>query len=275
MIGQSVGRLDGSSDASFREGDRMRLVSGLFLCASLCFAEAVYPGFGLIAHIADGGGIQMEFTLTNLDDTPSTFGLHYYDDSGNPLSITTNAGTGSVVGGTLAPHASRTIRTTGNSIPGVQGWAGIYTQGNVGASAIFRVSTAPWAGSEVMIPGTAARHNRFSLAFDHTDAAVIGLAMANPLASFIAVTLTFRGEDGNVIVADTFALTSRAHKSIATTSAYPQTVGRRGTIEISTTGTHLSVLALRFGASAISSIEPLVSNKWSDADNGCPGCWDE
>lgn len=252
----------------------MRLISVLFLFASLGFAEAVYPGFGLIAHIADGGGIQMEFTLTNLDDTPSTFRLGYYDDNGNPLSIPTNAGAGSGIGDTLAPHASRTIRTTGNSNPRVQGWAGIYTQGNVGASAIFRVSTAPWAGSEVMVPATAARNNRFSLAFDHTDSAVIGLAIVNPLATYITVTVTFRGEDGNVIVTDTFAVTPRAHKSIATTSAYPQTAGRRGTIEISTTGTHLSVLALRFGASAISSLEPLVSSKWSDVDNGCPGCWD-
>ena len=113
------------------------------------------------------------------------------------------------------------------------------------------------------------------MAFDHTDSAVIGLAIANPQGVYITVTVTFRGEDGNVIVTDTLALTSRAHKSIATTAAYPQTVGRRGTLEISTTGTHLSVLALRFGASAISSIEPLVSSKWSDTDNGCPGCWDE
>src|SRR4029077_17307473 len=117
-----------------------------------------------IPHIADGGGIQMELTLTNLDDTPSTFDLAYYDDNGKHLSIMTNAELGGGVDGTLAPHASRTFRTAGNSIPQVQGWAGIYTKGNVGASAIFRVSTLPWAGSEVMIPGTAARHNRFSLA---------------------------------------------------------------------------------------------------------------
>jgi len=234
----------------------------------------VYSGFSLIPHIADGGGIQMEFTLTNLDDTPSTFALNYYDNNGNSLSLATNGLIGGV-GGTLAPHASRTIRTAGNSIPQVQGWAGIYTQGNVGASAIFRVSAAPWAGSEVMIPATPARNNRFSLALDQSDSAVIGLAIVNPLGTFTTVTLTFRGEDGAFIVADTFNMGSRAHRSIVPASSYPATAGKRGTIDISTTGTHLSVLALRFGASAISSIEPLVSSKWSDLDNGCPGCWDE
>ena len=252
----------------------MRFLPALLLFFPLVHAEAVYSGFSLIPHIADGGGIQMEFTLTNLDDTPSTFSFGYYDDNGNPLLITTNVALSRCAGGALAPHASCTIRTTGNSIPQVQGWAGMYTNGNVGASAILRVSAAPWAGSEVMIPGTAARHNRFSLAFDHTDSAVIGLAIVNPLGNSINVTFTFRGEDGALIVADTFNFGARAHRSIVPSSAYPATVGKRGTMDISTTSTNLSVLALRFGASAISSIEPLVSNKWSDADNGCPGCWD-
>jgi len=252
----------------------MRFLSALLLFVPFVHAEAVYSGFSLIPHIADGGGIQMEFTLTNLDDTPSTFSLNYYDDNGNSLSLATNAGLSGDAGGTLAPHASRTIRTAGNSIPQVQGWAGIYTQGNVGASAIFRVSAAPWAGSEVMIPATPARNNRFSLALDQRDSAVIGLAIVNPLATNITVTVTFRREDGALIVADTFNMGSRAHRSIVPASSYPTTAGKRGTIEISTTGTHLSVLGLRFGASAISSIEPLVSSKWSDMDNGCPGCWD-
>src|SRR5436190_2742609 len=55
------------------KGDlRMRFLPALLLFFPLVHAEAVYSGFSLIPHIADGGGIQMEFTLTNLDDTPST-----------------------------------------------------------------------------------------------------------------------------------------------------------------------------------------------------------
>ena len=269
----------GSSDASFDKEIGMRFLSALLLFYALGYAEVVYPGFGLIAHIADGGGIQMEFTLTNLDDTASTYWLRFYDDNGNPLSLETNAGIRSDFYDTLAPHASRSIRTAGTAIPQAQGWASITAQCyppqcHVGASAIFRVSAAPWTGSEVIIPADPARNNRFSLAFDHTDSAVIGLAMVNPLGSLIAVTVTFRGEDGGVIVTDTFNMGGRNHRAIVTTNSYPATVGKRGTIEISTTGSHLSVLALRFGPSAISSVVRLVSSKWSDLDNGCPGCWD-
>jgi len=218
--------------------------------------------------------MQTEITLTNLDDTASTYTLGFFDDNGNSLSLVTNAGLSVGTSGSLEPHASRTFRTAGNSIPPTQGWASIIASGNVGASATFRVSTAPWTGSEVVVPADPARNNRFSLAFDQTDSAVIGLALTNPLAFFITVTLTFRGEDGSVIATDTFPMLPRAHKAITTTSSYPTTAGKRGTIEISTNGILLSVLALRFGRSAITSIEPLVAHTWSNIDNGCPGCWD-
>ena len=86
----------------------MRLLSVLFLFCSLGYAEVVYPGSGTIAHIADGGGIQMEFTLTNLDDTASNYYLRFYDDNGKPLSLVTSAGTNVEFDGvTRAPHESQ------------------------------------------------------------------------------------------------------------------------------------------------------------------------
>ena len=51
----------------------MRLLSALLVFCSLGYAEVVYPGLGTFAHIADGGGIQMEFVLTNLDDAYSGY----------------------------------------------------------------------------------------------------------------------------------------------------------------------------------------------------------
>lgn len=250
----------------------MRMLLALFLFCSLAYAEVVYPGFSLIPHIVDGGGIQTELTVTNLDDTPSTYTVWFWDDNGNRLSIATSPGNSDYFV-TLAPHASRSFRTAGTASTQTQGWASITSTGNVGASATFRFSVAPWAGSEVVVPADPTRNNRFSLAFDQTDSAVIGLALVNPNGP-ISVTATFRGEDGAVIVTDTFNMGSRTHRAIITTSSYPATAGMRGTIEISTSTSYLSVLALRFGPSAISSVVPLVSHAWSNVDNPCWGCWD-
>jgi len=251
----------------------MRLLTVLFLFCSLGYAEVVYQGFSLIPHIVDGGGIQTELTLTNLDDTPSTYTVWFWDDNGNRLSIATSPGNSDYFV-TLAPHARLSFRTAGTAGTQTQGWASITTTGNVGASAIFRVSVGPWTGSEVVIPADPTRNNRFSLAFDQTDSAVIALALVNPQDDPIAVAMTFRGEDGGVIVTDTFNMGSRTHRAIVTTSSYPATAGKRGTIEISTSSSYLGVLALRFGPSAISYVVPLVSHTWSNIDNPCWGCWD-
>lgn len=245
----------------------MRSLSALFLFCSLGYAEVIFPGSGLIAHIADGGGIQTEITLTNLDDTPSACSVSFYDDNGNPLSLVTNVGTRSVVDETLAPHASSSVRTTGTANTATQGWAFIQSQGTVGGSATFRFSVGQWSGSEAVVPVDTWRNNHFSLAFDHTDSAVMGLAMVNPLLVPIAIILTFRDENGGVIVTDTFNVDAHAHRAMVTTFSYPATVGKRGTIEISTTGSYMSMVALRFGPSAISSVVPLVSNKWAAFDS--------
>jgi len=284
----------------------MKLLSALLVFCSLGYAEVVYPGFGTIAHIADGGGIQMEFVLTNLDDTPSSYFLDFYDDHGNPLSLETSAGTGSDFSGTLAPYASVSISTAGTAANVTQGYAVVSTcTGTVGALAILRFLTGPWKGSEVVVPSDSWAHSRISVAFDNTDSAGTALAIVNGSLGYVsvpnvtcqtctgeipsAVSVTFRGEDGAVIVTDTFNMTAGEHRSFVTASSYPATAGKRGTIEFTATATggsypvfglapagSVSVLALRFTPSAVSAVTPLVSSKWAPVANGNnSACYDE
>ena len=198
----------GSVRCRFNKGIGMRLLSVLFLVCSIGYGEVVYGGFGTIAHIADGAGIQVEFTLTNLDDTSSYYTLRCYDDNGNPFSLGDQVGTNSEFWGTLAPHASLSIRTAGNAATAAQGWATILTNGaNVAVSTTFRFSMGSLAGAEArfrLIPGeiTVSRSLR-----RNTASAVTGLALVNPSSTdLIAVNVTFRGEDGVVLVADAFTL---------------------------------------------------------------------
>jgi hypothetical protein len=142
-------------------------------------------------------------------------------------------------------------------------------------STIFRFSAGPLTGSEAVVPADTWRNNRFSLAFDHTGSAVTGLALVNPsVTDPLTVTVTFRGEDGSVIVTDTFTLGKHAHKSMTATSAYAATVGRRGEIEISTAGSYMNVVAFRVGQSAISFVPSMIASQWAVGNDGCGGCWD-
>jgi len=218
----------------------------------------------------------MTFTISNIGDTTASYQLTFRDNDGRPLTLVTDAGKINTFFEVIfPPHTSRTIHTTGPADTLIQGWATIRYIGSVGVSATFRFSTAPWAGSETTVPVDTWRNNRFSLAFDHTDSGTTGLAITNPfLKDPIAVTMTFRGEDGGVIAADTFNLSSGAHRAILTTSSYPATAGRRGTIDIATASGYMSVLGLHFGPTAVSAITPLVSGQWAAFDNSSVGCWD-
>jgi hypothetical protein len=252
----------------------MRLLLALFLFCSLGYAEVFYGGYGRIAHIADGGGIRTEFEFTNLDNTPCRYALHFLDDNGNPLSLVTDWGTSSSIDGVLAPHQRQSILTAGTAATWTQGWAYVVAGCVVGTSATLRFSTGQWAGSEAVVPSDTWSNNRFALPFDHTNSVVIGLALVNPTNHPIAVTVIFRGEDGGVIITDTFSMGPFSHRAFGTTSSYPVTANQRGTIEISTTASYMSVLALRFSSSTVSSVPLLVSNQWAVPDNSCLVCWD-
>lgn len=249
----------------------MKSIFALLSLSVLSYAEVIMPGGGVIAHIADGGGITMTITVVNLDDTANTWQLILYADSGALLPLATNFGTLSTFGGTLPPHGSLTINTLGAGATAAQGWAGLITSGTVGGSVVFKVNALPWSGSETLIPLDTDHNDRFALIFDHTGTNTTGLAMTNPSrTAAIPVTITFKDQNGAVIATKSFSMPPFTHTTSVATTDFPATNGKVGTVEISTSGV-MSVLGLRFGPTAVSSILPLVSNSWVPAASPSPG----
>jgi hypothetical protein len=227
------------------------------------FAQTVFPFGGTISHLADGGGILTVITLVNLEDGPATYTLRFRDDSGTDLPLATDAGTGSAFSGTLPAHGSRTISTTGTSLLQVQGWAAVETSNVIGGSALYRVLVAPWAGAEATLPIDTGINKRFALSFDQTTGAANGLALANPSPfETLTVFFTIKDQGGNQYVLDSFTMAPYAHRSFVIGTKYPATLGQRGTVEVSTTGFQMSVLALRFSGASITSVLPFVNWLW-------------
>jgi hypothetical protein len=234
------------------------------LLAPGLLADTVAAGGGVFTHVADGAGNQTVITLVNMEDAPASYTLVLYADSGGLLVMATDAGTNSSFTGTLPGHGSRTITTAGVSLTVVQGWALLITSGTIGGSALFRISVAPWIGSEAMVPLDSGTNYRFSLIFDNTGNIANGFAMVNPLSYAVTITLIFKDETGAPFFSDnTITLPPLGHKSFVFSSQYSATVGKRGTVEVSTSGTQMNVLGLRFGTSAISSILPLIGWDWA------------
>jgi len=239
--------------------------------APCLFGEVITAGGGVFTHLADGGGNQTVITLVNMEDTSASYTLVLYNDAGGLLVMATDAGTTSSFAGALPGHGSTTISTAGVSLTTSEGWALLVTSGTIGGSALFRISVAPWIGSEAMVPLDTGSSYRFSLIFDNTGNVANGFAMANPLATAVTISLVFKDETGTPFLTDnTITLPPLGHQSFVFTTQYPSTVGQRGTVEISTSGTQMNVLGLRFGTSAISTILPLVGWDWASGTPAPP-----
>src|SRR5260370_39050151 len=87
-------------------------------------SDLVFPGGGTLAQIIDGGGTNTIFTIANLDATTIPYTLSFYDDNGNPMTLSTTAGPpSSSLSGTLAANASLIIQTNGGGSSVLSGYA--------------------------------------------------------------------------------------------------------------------------------------------------------
>lgn len=104
------------------------VVGGLIFWLPARASDLVYPGGGALAEIVDGGGFQTTITLVNLDSLPAPYTLKFYDDNGNPLTLSTTAGSPSTqLTGTLSSGGSTVIKTNGGASTSTGGWALLQT----------------------------------------------------------------------------------------------------------------------------------------------------
>jgi hypothetical protein len=228
-------------------------------------SDIVYAGGGALAQIVDGGGTKTTITLINLDPTPASYTLYFYDDNGNPLPLVTTANPTAGVAtdtlyGTLAAHGSAIIKTAGSSGLTVAGWALLITNNTVAGSAVFGL---PLNGgfAEASCPLDTGADTEFGLPFDSTTA-VTGVALANSwLSTPLSVSVIVYDMNGNQILTDNITLPGNGHTSFLLTSRYPQLANRQG-FAIFTGSYYMNILGLRATTSTFTSVTPIVANGW-------------
>jgi len=211
------------------------------LPSSLSFTSAIR-----LAHIVDGGNITTQFSIVNLESTPTSFQFKFWGDNGSPLSIPLQNGVPGDLAGTLAPGGSAWAQTTGLSAPALQGWAEIASSGRIGVLATFKAGVPGLPDSEATVTSVQSGSNIF-LPFDNTQGFVTGLAVSNtnPTQS-ISATLTFTPQSG-APTSRTIFLPPHGHTSFALPTAYPSTGGVRGSVNLVAVSPDLAVVGLRFG----------------------------
>ena len=236
-------------------------LSTFWISPALHASDLVYPGGGVLAQIVDGGGTKTTITLINLDPTPAPYTLNFYDDNGNALSLTTTAGTGAVLSGTLNAGGSTIIQTNGTSKSISQGWALLVTNNTIAGSAVFGLPFNNNVFVEASCPLDTGVNSQFGLPFDLATA-VTGVALANTYQNMpLTVSVTVNDLNGNKILTDTLTLPGYGHTSFMLTDKYPQLANQKGFVVFSG-GYYMNVLGLRATSTTFTSITPIVASGW-------------
>ncbi len=249
------------------------VVAALLIAAPAFASDEVYPGGGTLAQIVDGGGTYSIITLINLDTVAANYNLYFYADNGSALTLTTTAGTASVLSGQLPVGGSTIIRTNGGASTIAQGYAVLVTNNTVAGSAVFGLPLASSPLAEASCPLDTGFDYIIGIPFDSTTAAV-GLALANSIGDGLYqedgpqtanLAIAFYDQSGNNFYSTTYTLPYGQHTAFMLNNQFPQVSGMTGTMVIVSrdpTGNPYAVKTLGLRANnagtTFTSITPLV-----------------
>lgn len=128
----------------------------------------------------------------------------------------------------------------------------------VSGYAVLRQSVAGAQAQEAVVPLSGTSSATATLIFDET-AYVTGVAVLNPASSAATVTITVRDASGSQIAAPTLTLAANAKTAftLRSRSDLAALVGRRGSVDFTSSSGAVSVLGLRFNDLAFTSIPAL------------------
>jgi len=240
----------------------VKLIFALLLAGSVVQGQqSIFSGEdGVISHFIDGDGWKTSVLLNNIDAAPSQYKLSFFTESGQPLTMQTNFGTGTFIYGTIPPRGSVTIETAGTNLALTMGWALMETIFVVPGSTFTIAPGATITGTVLFFrPPNASRpteasepldfsiEGKWALPFDHLNGYSSGVALVNHLTfQDISVFITFFDEHGNQLgPVDSFTLFRGQHVAFTLTQKYPSTNGQRGTMKIETSAISINVLGFR------------------------------
>lgn len=161
-----------------------------------------------LAQIGDGpipgtGNLTTSIVVSNLSASTAMATLRFFDEEGNPLSLTTGEGADDTIEMTIQPFSSRSLETDGSSDPAIAGYAVIESNVPVEGTAIFRVSSSGDIVTEAGV-GSAQGLHRVVGAVQKFQAGNFdsGIAVVNTSDSNSDGRIELYDEDGNLVGSD-------------------------------------------------------------------------
>lgn len=165
------------------------------------FATTVRPAnfVRVIPHIADGGGWQSGFIITNLTDRPVPYSIAFTQTGGTPLSV---SGIGSFAAATLAPRGVAFLTSAGAGNLNT-GWGRLIGGNNLSVTTTFIWKNANAGGDQQgSVPGDAEGDTSIAVPFNDTGNALSGVAIANTSPSPVTVLAVAYDETGRILAVD-------------------------------------------------------------------------
>jgi len=237
-----LARVEGGT-VLFLESDTNTTVSGSATAQQL---EEVMPQF------AFGAGWYTALYFTNTSSITVTFRVTFTADSGTPMNV---PGVGTSKQITLAPLETATIVAPNSGATLIQGYATLALPVGVNGYGVFRQTVAGRADQEALVSFKSATATAISLTWDDTTH-VTSIAIVNPSNVAATVTITVWDPNGNVIGTSTqeLAAGTKIESAMYQLSGLSAMEGQSGSASFTVTTGNVSVLALRFGGVAFTSI---------------------
>lgn len=221
-----------------------------------------------IPQIADGGGFRTRITIVNADNVPARVSLKFFKV--NPATRDTVAWTPALTGNpiitnvTIPVGASWSVITSGADAAISSGWGEVISDQRVSGNAVFQFLQPDGRVQEAAVPVSDALMQRLLLPFDNSNGFVTSFALINLSATESAdIRVAFRDDKGKLIRFDRMTeLPAGGHFAIELTNLFPYLNGLRGTMDLSATTGHISLLGLRFNPTgAFTSFEAQSFNR--------------
>ena len=231
-------------------------VAGTATLAYAVTLQSSAPKLGLVgsmAHLISSQDWTTTFTLVNTSTVDAQSELDLLGDDGNPLplplalpqqGVTESLVTTPSLDWTLASNASLIVQTDSPAnVPLQSGSAQLTATGGVGGFAIFHLNPT---AQEAVVPLETRNASFYLLAFDNTNGAALGVALANISAQAANVAVIVRDDTGVQIGSGSLPVSASGHSAFVLSGMFPAAAGLRGTVEFDTpAGGQISVLGVR------------------------------
>jgi hypothetical protein len=207
----------------------------------------------VLSQFTFGGGWYTALYFTNTGTSPVSFSINFTSDAGVPLIVPSLGASTTTVN--IPARGTAIIEAFNSGAQQSQGYAVVQLPGGVTGYGIFRQTIAGRPDQEAVVPLTGTSTTTSTMIYDDTNFTTT-FSMANLSSSPIAVTITARNNLGQIIGSTVVAVVPNGKYAniLRSLSGLGGMAGSRGSVDFTTNTGNISVLGLRFGNVAFTSV---------------------